>query len=123
MRQTARRTPPTAAAPRVDTPHNNRVADASQFIREAFVIVLGREVLPIELRDTVRGFGPGDEEALVVRLLSSPEFRLLHDALRDGRATGRDPASEERALASVGSPARFVALAYERLLGRAADEG
>ncbi|HUC78189.1 MAG TPA: hypothetical protein VMS04_23005, partial [Vicinamibacterales bacterium] len=60
------------------------MSDASQFIAEAFLIVLGREVSPIELRDTARSFGAGDGSAsrgaLLVRLLSSPEFRLLHDA-------------------------------------------
>ena len=101
------------------------VSDASQFIAEAFLIVLGREVSPIELRDTARGFGAGDarasRDALVVRLLSSPEFRLLHDALRDGRDTGRDSELEERALCRLGAEDRFVGLAYELLLGRAAD--
>ena len=100
--------------------------DASQLIAEAFLIVLGREVSPIELRDTARGLGAGDastsRNALVVRLLSSPEFRLLHDALRHGRDTGRNPELEERALCRLGSEDRFVGLAYELLLGRAADE-
>jgi SAM-dependent methyltransferase len=101
------------------------VSDASQFIAEAFLIVLGREVSPIELRDTARSFAAGDSAtrgALIVRLLSSPEFRLLHDAVRDGRDTGRDPDLEERALCRLGSEDRFVSLAYELLLGRPADE-
>jgi SAM-dependent methyltransferase len=98
------------------------VADASRFIADAFLIVLGREVSPIELRDTARGFVASEgERGLAIRLLSSPEFRLLHDALHDGRETGRDPDIEERALVSVGEPRRFVGLAYQLLLGRPAD--
>jgi len=70
--------------------------------------------------DTLRGF---DSATLAVRLLSSPEFRLLHDALREGRDTGRDPDVQEHALAGLGAADRFVSLAYEYLLGRAADDG
>jgi SAM-dependent methyltransferase len=104
--------------------HNDSaVADASQFIAEAFLIVLGREVSAIELRDTVRGFvGDDAAGALIVRLLSSPEFRLLHDALHNNHETGRDPDLEEMALRRLGAEDRFVRVAYERLLGRPADE-
>ena len=97
---------------------------ASRFIADAFLIVLGREVSPIELRDTARGFVVGDSErGLRIRLLSSPEFRLLHDALHGNRETGRDPDVEERALTTIGDPDRFVRHAYELLLGRPADSG
>ena len=97
---------------------------ASRFIADAFVIVLGREVSPIELRDTARGFVIGESErGLMVRLLSSPEFRLLHDALREKRETGRDSDVQERALAGIGDPDRFVRHAYQLLLGRPADSG
>ena len=95
--------------------------EPTRFIAEAFLIVLGREVSPIELRDTARGFALDDGGGLVVRLLSSPEFRLLHDALRDGRDTGRDPGAQERGLAALGGEERFVGLAYDLLLGRPAD--
>jgi SAM-dependent methyltransferase len=97
------------------------VTDASRFIAEAFLIVLGRDVNPIELRDTLRGFTPEDGEALVARLLSSPEFRLVHDALHENRETGRDLAVEERSLQSLGTSDHFVDLAYAHLLGRPAD--
>jgi SAM-dependent methyltransferase len=97
---------------------------ASRFIADAFLIVLGREVSPIELRDTARGFVVGESErGLTIRLLSSPEFRLLHDALHEDRDTGRDADAEERALAAVGDDEAFVRLAYPRLLGRPADPG
>jgi SAM-dependent methyltransferase len=97
------------------------VTDASRFIAEAFLIVLGRDVNPIELRDTLRGFTPEAGEALVARLLSSPEFRLVHDALLEDRETGRDLAVEERSLQSLCASERFVDLAYAHLLGRPAD--
>lgn len=97
------------------------VTDAARFVADAFLIVLGREVNPIERRDTLRGFGPDDGDALVTRLLSSPEFRLVHDALQENRETGRDPLVQEQGLRSVGDHARFVELAYAFLLGRPAD--
>ncbi len=96
-------------------------SSAAALIAEAFLIVLGREVSPIELRDVLRGFRPDALGALTVRLLSSPEFRLLHDALQEDRDTGRDPGQQERLLASLGDEERFVDLAYELLLGRPAD--
>jgi SAM-dependent methyltransferase len=95
--------------------------DASRFVSHAFLIVLGREVSAIELRDTLRGFRPEAAGALVVRLLSSPEFRILHDALHGGHETGRDPDAQERAFAAVGDQEAFVRLGYELLLGRPAD--
>jgi SAM-dependent methyltransferase len=110
------------------------VTDASQFIADAFVVVLGRDVSPVELRDTLRAFTSGLSSglssgqledrgrALVVRLLSSPEFRLLHDALIAGRDTGRDADVQERALARLGDENYFVSIAYEHLLGRPADD-
>src|SRR5262245_53240140 len=59
----------------------------------------------------------------MIRLLSSPEFRLLHDAIQGDRETGRDPDAGERALTTVGDADRFVRLAYQLLLGRPADPG
>jgi SAM-dependent methyltransferase len=98
------------------------VNDASRFIAEAFLIVLGRDVNPIERRDTSRGFDPSAGDALVARLLSSPEFRLVHDALQERRETGRDPEAQERSLRSLGADSYFVDLAYAHLLGRPADD-
>jgi ubiquinone/menaquinone biosynthesis C-methylase UbiE len=100
------------------------VRDAGRFIAEAFLIVLGREVNPFELRETRRGLADGDAaaaDALVRRLLSSPEFRIVHDQWRAGLDTGRDLVVEERALVGIGSADRFVGLAYALLLGRPAD--
>src|SRR5262245_47411185 len=96
--------------------------DASRFIAEAFLIVLGREISPIELRDTLRGFHPDAAGALVVRLLSSPEFRILHDALVGDGETGRDLEAQERAFRGIGANDEFVQLAYRLLLGRPADD-
>lgn len=102
----------------------SRVTDTnavSRIIAEAFMIVLGREVSPIELRDQLRGFAAGDRGGLATRLLSAPEFRMLHDAVHAGRDTGRDPDAEERALRSLGTDEAFVGAAYELLLGRPPD--
>jgi SAM-dependent methyltransferase len=96
--------------------------DASRFIADAFLIVLGRDVSPIELRDTLRGFQPDAAGGLIVRLLSSPEFGILRDALLEDRETGRDLDAQERALRSIGSDDAFVRLAYDILLGRPADD-
>ena len=95
--------------------------DVSAIISEAFLIVLGREVSPIELRDQRRGFLAEHRPGLAGRLLAAPEFRLLHDALTEGRETGRDEGAEERALKALGTDEPFVEAAYELLLGRAAD--
>ena len=95
--------------------------DPARLVAEAFLIILGREVEPLELRETARGFTPADLGGLVIRLLSSPEFRLLHDALQTGTATGRDSKVQEPALRSVGDDEHFVRRAYELLLGRPAD--
>lgn len=48
------------------------MTDASRFVAEAFLIVLGRDVNPIELRDTLRGFKPGDYDYAAVDLYGNP---------------------------------------------------
>ena len=88
---------------------------------EAFLIILGRDVEPLERREILRGFTPEHRHDLVVRLLSSPEFRLVYDALRAGTETGRDAAVQERALRTLGSDESFVSRAYELLLERPVD--
>jgi len=108
-----------APSPLADVPPD-RVDDA-RVIVEAFLLVLGREVSPVELRDQLRGFRASDEPALGVRLVSSPEFRLLHTAWLENRETGRNLKDEERALGSIGSDTGFVERAYSCLLGRPAD--
>lgn len=95
--------------------------DAGRLVSEAFLIVLAREVEPLELRDTLRGFTPADADALTIRLLSSPEFRLVYDALQGGAETARDADVQERALRTLGTDRHFVGRAYELLLGRPAD--
>jgi ubiquinone/menaquinone biosynthesis C-methylase UbiE len=107
----------TAAAPPVER------SEEARAVQEAFWIVLGREVGPIELRDQLRGFRPADVGGLVVRLLSSPEFRLLYQAWQQGEKTGRDLRAEEKGLRALGSDDWFVRCAYDFLLGRPADEG
>jgi ubiquinone/menaquinone biosynthesis C-methylase UbiE len=94
------------------------MTDPARFVAEAFLIILGREVGPVERRDVLRGFSGADAHGLIVRLLSSPEFQLRHDALRSEDA---DDVQYESALHTVGSAHEFVRRAYELLLGRAAD--
>src|SRR5262249_33599732 len=55
------------------------------------------------------------------QLLSSPEFRLMANAWKDGRDTGRVRAQHEEGLRRLGGNDRFVQLAYTMLQGRDAD--
>jgi SAM-dependent methyltransferase len=100
----------------------NDERSAERFITDAFWIVLGREIHHTELRDQLRGFEPAHRGGLLVRLLSSPEFRLVREAWTRGVETGRDLAVEEAGLRSVGTDEVFVQRAYECLLGRPADD-
>jgi SAM-dependent methyltransferase len=95
----------------------------ARMIDEAFWIVLGREVGEIEMRDLSREFHEGDSAALAQRLLSVPEFRLLHDAWKEGTETGRNPNVQEKGLKKLGSDRSFAERAYELILGRPADPG
>ena len=54
---------------------------------EVFWIVLGRAPSPMELRDGVRG---GDRSALLMRLLSSPEFQMVRTTWKDGSSLEGD---------------------------------
>jgi SAM-dependent methyltransferase len=90
-----------------------------QSIEEAFWIVLGRAASPTEIRDELRGAG---RRALLLRLLSSPEFRDLRTGLHANRGPAEDAPAREQALVALGSSDRFVESAYECLLGRPADE-
>jgi len=105
------------------TPVRAATSEEARFVADAFLIVLGREVGPLELRDALRGFSLADASGLLVRLISAPEFRLLHDALKEGRDTGRDADAEERGLRGIGPDDRFVRLAYDFLFGRPVDPG
>jgi len=53
---------------------------ADVLIAEAFWIILGREINDNEMKELSRGFHESDMDALALRLLSSPEFKLIHDA-------------------------------------------
>jgi SAM-dependent methyltransferase len=92
------------------------------FVEEAFWIVLGREINPVELRETLRGYQPADAGPFIHRLLSSPEFRLVYTAWKEDRATGRDLAAEERGLRALGSDDGFVRRAYQLLFDRSVDD-
>jgi SAM-dependent methyltransferase len=92
------------------------------FIEEAFWIVLGREASALELRDALRAFDSDHTSAFVGRLLSSPEFRVMATAWKEGRETGRVPAIQEHGLRAIGGDDRFVRLAYRLLQDRDPDE-
>lgn len=110
------RIPATMLSPDEETTPEGR------FIQAAFWMVLGRQILPLELRDELRAFQPGEEPGFLVRLLSSPEFRAAYDNWKQDRARGPNGSTEERALKALGADDWFVARAYECLLGRRADE-
>jgi SAM-dependent methyltransferase len=111
-------------APAAENPGPPAEGDASpeaEFIRAAFWIVLGRAVKPIELRDERRELQGGTPDAFLLRLISSTEFRAGYDRWRDGLDRQQDSGSEDAALAQLGPDDRFVARAYELVLGRPAD--
>src|SRR5262245_29932534 len=97
------------------------MTDLLRFIQDTHWIVLGRAASAVELRDAARGFGPDSARALLMRLLSSPEFLRIRDGWASGRDAYRDAAAVEAGLGSVGGPAAFVSRVYECLLGRPAD--
>jgi SAM-dependent methyltransferase len=94
----------------------------ARFLEDAFWIVVGRAVTPVELRDGLRQFDAGARRALLMRLLSSLEFGDLRAAWKEGRDLA-DRTGHERGLLSVGADDVFVKRAYQCLLGRQADEG
>jgi len=95
--------------------------DRATFIREAYLLVLARTPSDGELRDQLRDYESGHERAVVLRFLSSPEFRLLRGEWQSGEGIHRDPVEHERGLRSLGSDERFVRLAYQWLFDRDAD--
>ena len=110
--------PIASSSPPADTPSSSE----ERFVHGAFWIVLGRQVKPIELRDQLRELQSGDEQAFVLRLLASTEFRRAYTNWKDKRDRQRDRAGEEAALKTLGTDESFVEQAYELLLGRPADE-
>ena len=99
----------------------NDERSAERFITDAFWIVLGRDSSHRTVGSAAR-LRARTRAPLIVRLLSSPEFRLLRDAWVRGVETGRDLDAEEIGLRTVGSADAFVRRSYECLLGRPADE-
>ena len=66
-----------------------------------------------ELADEQQGHLNSDQLTLLRGILSSPEFRRLRRAWRDGRETHADPEALERALTALGPPEVFIRRAYE----------
>ena len=96
---------------------------AADQIAEAFWVLLGRAVTPIELRDQLRTFEPRDLGGFLARVLSSPEFRLVHLGWAAGHPEhNRDLAVLEAGLGESGPDERFVQQAYRLVLGRDPDE-
>ena len=93
----------------------------AEIIRAGFWLVLGRAISEAELRDQLRAMEASDEGVFVLRLLSSPEFRLLRLAWLEGGDTERDPQAHESGLRSLGSDEWFVDHAYRYFLGRQPD--
>jgi len=93
------------------------------FVREAFWLVLARAPSEAEHAERLRHYVPGEERALVMQLLSSPEFRLVHAGWKSGEGIGREGATHEAGLATLGSNDRFVRMAYLHLFDREADPG
>ncbi|MDQ3069536.1 MAG: DUF4214 domain-containing protein [Acidobacteriota bacterium] len=104
-----------------DTTAAGLQAAREQFIRDAYLLVLARAPGDGELRDQLRDYDTGQERALVVRFLSSPEFRLLRGELTTPEGINRDPAAHAEGLATLGSDERFVQTAYRWLFDRDAD--
>lgn len=91
------------------------------FIRDAYALVLARVPSDAELRDQLRDYESGQERSLVLRFLSSPEFRLLRGELDSPGGINRDPRAHEQALQSIGPDEDFVQFAYQALFDRDAD--
>ena len=85
-------------------------------------MVLARTPSEGELRDQLRDYESRQERAVVLRFLSSPEFRLLRDELQTPAGINRDPRAHEDGLRSIGSNERFVKLAYVWFFDRDADD-
>jgi SAM-dependent methyltransferase len=93
----------------------------SRFIEDVFWILLGRGPSEVELRDERRNVHPGAREALLKRLLASPEFLRVRQGLSERTMSSDTSDRLEQGLQSVGSDTEFVERAYQCLLGRPAD--
>jgi SAM-dependent methyltransferase len=98
-----------------------RSAEA-RFVHEAFWILLGRQISDVEIRDQVRELQAGEEQAFLLRVISSTEFSQAYATWTDGRSRTHDPEGEDAALRALGPDDWFVGRAYELLLGRPADQ-
>lgn len=98
--------------------------NAPEVVGALFWLLLSRAPGEAEAREASRAIGSGQSaEVLVTRLISSPEFRLLHEARREGGTGGRDERSLEAGLSGLGDARAFVERCYLVVLGREADEG
>ena len=69
----------------------------------------------------VREAPGGQEQAFLLRVISSTEFRQAYATWKAGRSRSHDPDGEDAALRALGPDDWFVDRAYELLLGRPAD--
>ncbi len=88
----------------------------------AFAILLQRDPDESERREALRATEAGEPGAvLALRLLSSPEFRLLYASCIDGGTGDRQADAVEAVLDRVGANEQFIDGCYRLLLGREAD--
>jgi SAM-dependent methyltransferase len=113
-----REPPASTAGP---APQPQRSAEA-RLVHETFWILLGRQVSDVEIRDQVRELHSGDEQAFLLRVISSTEFRQAYATWKAGRRRSHDPDGEDTALRALGPDDWFVDRAYALLLGRPADQ-
>jgi SAM-dependent methyltransferase len=93
------------------------------FIDAAYWLLLGRA--PDDHgRELGRRLESGQpRETVILALISSTEFRFRYFSLTEGDATPQHLAPINTALDTLGSIDEFLALCYECVLGRPADEG
>jgi SAM-dependent methyltransferase len=91
-------------------------------IDTAFQIALWRPPSDRERREVGRALDAGTTPAgLAARLLSSTEFALILQAVRDRQPVGRHDGTVEVELGTLGPPELFVTLCYRVLLDRDPD--
>jgi SAM-dependent methyltransferase len=89
-----------------------------------FRVLLARAPQPQEREEVATALSAGSTtRELGRRILSSPEFRLLYGAYKDGGTADRRPGVVEALLAGIGPDDEFVERCYEYVFDRPADQG
>jgi SAM-dependent methyltransferase len=91
-------------------------------VTAAYAILLAREPDEAETREAAKDLAGGTPLRQVgERLISSPEFRLLHASYAEGGTGHRGVAAVEGLLRSLGSDRAFLARCYDLVFDRPAD--